>query len=69
LHANAPATWFRVVMWIGIAANILLALVSIAWPASVLSRVGLRAGASPGLASVRRLPPDPLVGLLRPVRV
>lgn len=41
LHANAPATWFRVVMWIGIAANILLALVSIAWSASVLSRVGL----------------------------
>lgn len=41
-NEGAPTlSWFRRLMWAGIVANILVALISIAWPADVLAFLGL----------------------------
>src|SRR5437868_6743374 len=38
---SAGGAWFRVLMWVGIAANIIVALISIIWTESVLNFLNL----------------------------
>ena len=38
---NRPLLWFRRIMWLGIAANIVAAMASIAWTQGVLRLLGL----------------------------
>ena len=39
--AAAAAQWFKTVMWLGIAANVAVALISIVWTQAVLNFLGL----------------------------